>query len=76
MAQHPAPPINAVVEDSADRLIPDAELLSRFVPIDRSTLWRARRDGSFPKPIKIGRRNLTRLADLRRWVAERAEAGR
>lgn len=43
-----------------------AEVLRRF-PFSRSTLERSIRDGSFPRPVKVGRLRMWRLEELERF---------
>ena len=45
-----------------------------ILPIGRSTLWRMRREGRFPAPIRIGRNRIGwRSSAFKRWLDERPE---
>lgn len=46
-------------------------LLLRFVPFSKSTLWRRVNAGSFPKPVRLSV-GITawRAEDIHRWIAE------
>jgi len=58
-----------------DRMI-SARQLRAMIPISATTLWRWTRDpaSGFPKPIRVNDRLFWRLADVRRWLAEKREA--
>lgn len=44
----------------------------RVVPFSRSTLWLKVRRGEFPAPVKLSERvTAWRVADVRKWIAER-----
>ena len=44
--------------------------------ISRSTIYRLVQNGSFPKPIRVGRRCVRWLeSDIKAWLAERKAAG-
>lgn len=52
-------------------LVREQELL-QILSCSRSTLWRLRRNGSFPKPIKIGNRSIAWIReDIDAWIKER-----
>jgi predicted DNA-binding transcriptional regulator AlpA len=59
-----------------DQLPPDAILtdreVSELVGISLDTLWRLERKGDAPHRVQLSaRRHGRRLADVRRWLAER-----
>jgi predicted DNA-binding transcriptional regulator AlpA len=59
-----------------DRLPPEAVLTDKqvceLVGISQDTLWRLERKGDAPPRIQLSaRRHGRRLADVRRWLAER-----
>ena len=41
------------------RLITDKHLKEKLGSCSEMTIWRLRRDGKFPKPKKLGNRNVT-----------------
>nr|WP_321507830.1 AlpA family phage regulatory protein [uncultured Celeribacter sp.] len=50
---------------------PDVE---KLVGLSRSTLYAMMAEGSFPKPIRLGKRAVGwRVADLQRWLETRSE---
>ena len=56
-----------------ERLI-SARQLREMIPISTTTLWRWTKTSDFPKPARINDRLFWRLADVRRWLAEKREA--
>lgn len=59
---------------SDDEFLSQTEALKWLGGIDRSTLWRWRRDGIGPVPVVLGPRKLGfQLGELRRFAAERKE---
>lgn len=57
-----------------DRLIPQPELLDSYVPLDRSTVYRRVRAGTFPEPVRLGERRLAwKESDVQRWIDERQQ---
>jgi len=45
------------------------------VSLSRSTVWRKVRDGSFPRPIRIGKSAVGWIAsEVQDWIAEQAAA--
>ena len=45
------------------------------LPFSSPTLWRRVKDGTFPKPIKLGERcTAWKVGDIRQWLAEQAAA--
>jgi predicted DNA-binding transcriptional regulator AlpA len=59
-----------------DRLPPEAVLTDKqvceLVGISQDTLWRLERKGDAPPRVQLSaRRHGRRLADVRRWLAER-----
>jgi predicted DNA-binding transcriptional regulator AlpA len=62
-----------------DRLPPEAVLTDKqvceLVGISQDTLWRLERKGDAPPRVQLSaRRHGRRLADVRRWLAERTVA--
>jgi prophage regulatory protein len=58
------------VEDNAD-LLKRADILG-LLDIDPATLWRWRKSGNFPAPIKLTRGNLRwRKKDVTEWLESR-----
>lgn len=55
-----APPRLAYSEADLDR----AGILSR------KTRWRMRREGTFPEPVRAGRRRLYRAPDIHAWLRD------
>lgn len=49
------------------RLIPTNEL-----PFSRMSEWRMVKDGSFPRPIKIGNRNYWRSDEIQQWIDQKS----
>lgn len=46
--------------------------LTDIVPMSKATIWRKLKDGTFPKPIKLGDRiTAWRLDDIEEWLAAR-----
>ena len=65
--------------DHLDRLPPEAILTDKQVcellQISPDTLWRLERKGDAPARVQLSpRRHGRRLADVRRWLAERTTA--
>jgi prophage regulatory protein len=61
---------------SQDRILRPRELAS-YVGLSLATLWRLRRSGSLPEPIRLSPGCVGwRTSVVDRWLAERAEAGR
>ena len=54
---------------SDDDLISDARLRQRWDDCSEMKLWRMRRRGELPKPIKLGRNNYTRFGIIRKLEA-------
>lgn len=62
-------PLGDLADQAAERLLSVREV-SRYVGLAQSTLWGKARTGSFPKPVKLGRRATRwRLGDVRDWLA-------
>ena len=52
---------------------PEVEALTR---LSRSAIYAAMRDGTFPKPVKIGRRAVAwRRVEIEQWLASRPRTG-
>lgn len=61
-------------EDYPQQLLRLPDVL-KLVPIARSVLYSMVKDGTFPKPVKIGRRAVAwRLDDLQKWIESRPAA--
>ena len=61
---------------SQDRIIRPRELAS-YVGLSLATLWRLRRAGSLPEPIRLSTNCVGwRASVVDAWLATRAEAGR
>lgn len=54
---------------SDDDLISDARLRRRWDKCSAMRLWRMRKRGELPPPIKLGRENYTRLGIIRKREA-------
>lgn len=59
---------------------PDESLINRIqlrilIPASDMSVWRWTRDLGFPAAVKIQNRNYWRLGEVRRWLAEREQAG-
>jgi prophage regulatory protein len=50
------------------------QVCQRYGDIDRATLWRWRRDGHFPNPVRIGTIEFWSIAALDAWDRELADA--
>ena len=60
-----------------DEFLSQADALKWLGGIDRSTLWRWRRDGVGPVPVRLGQQKIGyQLGELRRFAAKRREAMR
>jgi predicted DNA-binding transcriptional regulator AlpA len=61
-----------------DALLRQGQLVSRcgslsILPFGATTLWRKVKNGTFPQPIKLGKRIVAwRAADVRAWLTARA----
>ena len=72
--KHPARP-DTPVESKLDRYVLEKERRARF-PLDRSTIYRMRKAGTFPEPVRLGKRVLAwKESQLMAWAEER-EKGR
>jgi prophage regulatory protein len=46
--------------------------LTEIVPMSKATIWRKLKDGTFPKPVKLGERiTAWRFDDIEAWLAAR-----
>jgi len=46
------------------------------LPFSPATIWRKVKEGSFPKPVKLGERiTAWRMDDIEAWLAARHEEG-
>ena len=58
-----------------DRLILRPRDACKLLGLSRTTIWRMTRDGSFPRPIKLGLNAVGwRVADVQEWVKTRPAA--
>ena len=58
---------NPPVESKLDRFVLEKERRAR-IPLDRSTIWRMRKAGTFPEPVRLGKRLLGyRESELVAW---------
>jgi len=58
-----------------EKLILTESEVRKIVGMSRTTLWRMRLDGRFPKPLDMGTRSVRyRRADIESWVAGGAMA--
>ena len=49
-------------------LLLDADALARQLSVSRSGLYQWLASGRIPSPVKLGRRALWRVEEIRRWV--------
>jgi prophage regulatory protein len=48
--------------------------LTKMIPVSKASIWRKVKDGSFPKPVKLGDRiTAWHMADIEAWLASRHE---
>lgn len=48
-----------------------------LLPASPATIWRKVKDGTFPKPVKLGERiTAWHMADIEAWLAARREGGK
>ena len=60
-----------MIDRRLDRLLTCKEITAE-TGLSRSTIYRLVRDGSFPKPIRIGSRGMRwPESDIRAWLADR-----
>jgi prophage regulatory protein len=46
--------------------------LTQLIPISKASVWRKVKEGSFPKPIKLGERiTAWRMEDVEAWLTAR-----
>jgi prophage regulatory protein len=57
------------IHAASPRFVRQKQLLAEHLPFSPSTLWRKIREGSFPKPIKLGP-SITawRVSDIEKWL--------
>lgn len=68
-------PDSALVRQS--QLVRDPKHLTRPTPLPFSpaTFWRRVKDGTFPKPVKLGERiTCWRVGEVRAWIAAQSQA--
>jgi predicted DNA-binding transcriptional regulator AlpA len=60
-------------EMSDDAFIRQAELLAGILPISPASLWRKVKNGSFPRPVKLGPKTTAwRVGSVRAWLEAQA----
>ena len=48
--------------------------LTKLIPISKASVWRKVKEGSFPKPVKLGERiTAWHMNDIEAWLAARHE---
>ncbi len=48
--------------------------LIKMIPVSKASIWRKVKDGSFPKPVKLGDRiTAWHMDDIEAWLASRHE---
>jgi prophage regulatory protein len=48
--------------------------LIKLIPVSRASIWRKVKDGTFPKPVKLGDRiTAWDMKDIEAWLTERHE---
>ncbi len=48
--------------------------LIKLIPVSRASIWRKVKDGTFPKPVKLGDRiTAWDMKDIEAWLADRHE---
>lgn len=55
------------------RLLTAKELAS-VLDVSLRTIWRRRKDGSMPQPVRVGRSIRWRLLEVRQWIAQASVA--
>ena len=63
----PAPPLS-VDRPPIEALLVGAAEAGRLCGVSRSTFWALHAAGKAPRPLKLGRRTVGRIAELRAWV--------
>jgi len=63
------------------RLLLSAAEVAHVLSLGKRTIWSLLSRGTFPKPVRVGRRRLWRTSEISRWVeeagtAEQRSAGR
>lgn len=54
-----------------DKLL-DFAGIRQLVPISKTSMWRWRKAGAFPVPVRLGSRRVAwRASDIAKWIAER-----
>jgi prophage regulatory protein len=67
-------PTDTPVESKLDRLVLEKERRV-LIPLDRSTIYRMRKAGTFPEPVRLGKRvNAWRESQLVEWAEARKKA--
>jgi len=60
------------MQDTPTRRILLFHTIKDRIPVDRTTLWRWERDGTFPKRVKLGSRSGWFEDEIDAWIAQRA----
>ncbi|MGR6034141.1 MAG: helix-turn-helix transcriptional regulator [Candidatus Nitrosoglobus sp.] len=64
-----------MIETSSEKqLLVSSTQLAKRLGISSTTLWRWKRDGILPTPIRIAQRPMWRVADIEAWLTARGEA--
>lgn len=57
--------------ETSDRLL-DLNEVRRLIPVSRTSMWKWRRQGLFPRPVQLpGSRVAWRASDIQKWITER-----
>lgn len=60
--------------NAEENLVPLPVILKRF-PVSRASIYEWMKNGTFPKPVKLGvRRVAWRSSDINKWLADREAA--
>lgn len=67
-----------MTRSSAADSLPDelltAEMVRKLTKVTDMSIWRWMKAGTFPKPMRIHRRNYWRMSDIKAWLASLAAA--
>ena len=51
--------------------------LTKLIPMSKASVWRKVKDGTFPKPVKLGDRiTAWHMDDIEAWLAARHEVAK
>ena len=66
---------SSVKTDSLERYLRQSQLIGEILPFSSATLWRKVKDGTFPKPIKLGPAiTAWKSSDVKFWLAKQEKA--